>query len=74
MSEVRRGSRGCGCTTACQREERLWQSPTSGLEENVAGLLCYVLGWVTGLIFFLIDKRPFVKFHAAQSIVHVGCD
>jgi|SRR5580692_6492326 uncharacterized membrane protein len=43
-------------------------SPTSGLEENVAGLLCYVLGWVTGLIFFVIDKRPFVKFHAAQSI------
>jgi uncharacterized membrane protein len=38
------------------------------LEENVAGLLCYVLGWVTGLIFFLIDKRPFVRFHAIQSI------
>ena len=43
-------------------------SPTAGLEENVAGLLCYVLGWVTGLIFFLIDKRPFVRFHAIQSI------
>jgi uncharacterized membrane protein len=41
---------------------------TAGMEENVAGLLCYILGWVTGLIFFLIDKRPFVKFHAAQSI------
>ena len=45
---------------------------TSGLEENVAGLLCYVLGWVTGLIFFIIDKRPFVKFHAAQSMVVFG--
>jgi uncharacterized membrane protein len=43
-------------------------SPTEGLEENVAGLLCYILGWVTGLIFFLIDKRPFVRFHALQSI------
>ena len=43
-------------------------SGTSGLEENVAGLLTYILGWVTGLIFFLIDKRPFVRFHAAQSI------
>ena len=43
-------------------------SPTEGLQENVAGLLCYILGWVTGLIFLLIDKRPFVKFHAAQSI------
>ena len=47
-------------------------SPTSGIEENVAGLLCYVLGWVTGIIFLLIDKRPFVRFHAAQSIVVFG--
>lgn len=45
---------------------------TSGIEENVAGLLCYVLGWVTGIIFLLIDKRPFVKFHAAQAIVVFG--
>jgi uncharacterized membrane protein len=45
---------------------------TSGIEENIAGLLCYVLGWVTGILFLLIDKRPFVKFHAAQSIVVFG--
>jgi uncharacterized membrane protein len=44
----------------------------SGLAENVAGLLCYVLGWVTGLIFFSIDKRPSVQFHAKQSIVVFG--
>lgn len=43
-------------------------SPTEGLQENVAGLLCYVLGWITGLVFLLIDKRPFVRFHAVQSI------
>ena len=42
------------------------------MSENVAGLLCYVLGWVTGIIFFLIDKRPFVRFHAAQSMVVFG--
>ncbi|HTQ61149.1 MAG TPA: DUF4870 domain-containing protein [Candidatus Solibacter sp.] len=41
---------------------------TAGMEENVAGLLCYLVGWITGLIFLLIDKRPFVKFHGAQSI------
>ncbi|MGB6496691.1 MAG: hypothetical protein WBF09_06825, partial [Candidatus Acidiferrum sp.] len=41
---------------------------TSGMDENVAALVSYILGWVTGLIFLLIDKRPFVKFHAAQSI------
>jgi uncharacterized membrane protein len=45
---------------------------TSGLQENVAGLLCYLLGWLTGIIFLLIDKRPFVRFHAAQSIVVFG--
>jgi uncharacterized membrane protein len=45
---------------------------TSGLAENVAGLLCYALGWLTGIIFLLIDKRPFVRFHAAQSIVVFG--
>jgi uncharacterized membrane protein len=44
----------------------------TGLAENVAGLLSYVLGWVTGLVFFLIDKRPFVRFHAAQSMVVFG--
>ena len=43
-------------------------SATAGMDENVAGLLSYLIGWVTGLIFLLIDKRPFVKFHAAQSI------
>jgi uncharacterized membrane protein len=47
-------------------------STQSGLSENVAGLLCYLLGWITGLIFFLTDKRPFVRFHAAQSIVVFG--
>src|SRR5271170_1046382 len=44
----------------------------SQMAENVAGLLCYLLGWVTGLIFYFIDKRPFVRFHAAQSIVVFG--
>jgi uncharacterized membrane protein len=45
---------------------------STGLQENVAGLLSYLLGWLTGIIFLLIDKRPFVRFHAAQSIVVFG--
>lgn len=44
----------------------------SGMAENVAGGLSYVFGWLTGIIFLLIDKRPFVRFHAAQSIVVFG--
>jgi len=48
------------------------QSMDTGMTENVAALLSYLLGWVTGIIFLLIDKRPFVRFHAAQSIVVFG--
>jgi uncharacterized membrane protein len=47
-------------------------SAQSGLSENAAGALSYALGWITGIIFFLIDKRPSVRFHAAQSIVLFG--
>jgi uncharacterized membrane protein len=45
---------------------------TAGLEENVAGTLAYSLGWITGIVFLLIDKRHSVRFHAAQSIVVFG--
>lgn len=41
----------------------------SGLDENVAGALSYLLGIVTGVVFYAIDDRAFVRFHAAQSIV-----
>jgi uncharacterized membrane protein len=47
-------------------------STTSGLDEKVAATLSYALGWITGLIFFFTDKRPYVRFHAAQSIVVFG--
>jgi uncharacterized membrane protein len=44
-----------------------------GMEENVASLLCYVLGWITGIIFFLVEKEnKTVRFHAMQSIVVFG--
>jgi uncharacterized membrane protein len=42
----------------------------SGMAENVASGLSYVLTWLTGLIFYLVDKRPEVRFHAMQSIVY----
>jgi uncharacterized membrane protein len=62
----------CGATVGGASPSTPAASSQSGLAENVAGLLCYVLGWITGLIFFLTDKRPFVRFHAAQSIVVFG--
>jgi uncharacterized membrane protein len=45
---------------------------SSGLSENAAACLSYALGWITGIIFYLIDRRPYVRFHAAQSIVTFG--
>ena len=46
---------------------------STGLEENVAGLLCYVALWISGLVFFLIEKEnKFVRFHALQSIIVFG--
>ncbi len=46
---------------------------STGLTENVAGLLCYLAGWVTGLVFLLIEKEnKVVRFHAKQSIIVFG--
>jgi uncharacterized membrane protein len=46
---------------------------TTGMQANVAALVSYVLGWITGLIFFLIEKdNKFVRFHALQSIIVFG--
>ena len=45
----------------------------TGIEANVAGLFAYVVCWITGLIFFLIEKdNKFVRFHALQSIIVFG--
>ena len=46
---------------------------STGIQPNVAALLSYVLGWITGLVFYLIEKEnKFVRFHAFQSIVVFG--
>jgi uncharacterized membrane protein len=43
---------------------------TLGLDANIEGSLCYVLGWITGIIFVLLEKKnEFVRFHAMQSLV-----
>ena len=43
---------------------------STGLDENVAALLSYIFGWVSGLIFFLIEKDSrLVRFHAMQAIL-----
>ena len=43
---------------------------STGLDENIAALLSYVFGWVSGLVFFLIEKESrLVRFHAMQSLL-----
>ncbi|MCJ8007487.1 DUF4870 domain-containing protein [Lederbergia wuyishanensis] len=42
---------------------------STGLSENVAGLLCYLFWFVGGIVFLLIEKENrFIRFHAMQSI------
>jgi uncharacterized membrane protein len=43
----------------------------AGLQENVAGALCYLVGFITGILFLVLEpysKNPRVRFHAFQSI------
>lgn len=41
---------------------------STGLDQNLAGALTYLFGFITGIIFLVIEKKsPFVRFHAAQS-------
>ena len=44
-----------------------------GMQPNLAGLLCYFFGFITGLVFYFVEKKnKFVRFHAMQSIVVFG--
>lgn len=48
-------------------------STSTGLQPNIAGLLCYVGGWVSGIILLVLErKNRWVRFHAVQSIVVFG--
>ena len=46
---------------------------STGIQENVAGLLSYFAGWITGLVFILLEQEnKFIRFHAMQSIIVFG--
>jgi len=55
-----------------QREDSI-EDTSTGLKQNDAGLLCYVGGWITGVVFLIIEKKNrLVRFHAMQSLVTFG--
>ena len=40
-----------------------------GIDENLEGALCYFLGFLTGVLFLILEKdNKFIRFHAMQSI------
>jgi len=46
-------------------------SATTAMASNIAGLLSYVLGFLSGIFFLVVEpykRDPFVRFHAFQSI------
>ena len=46
---------------------------TTGLDERLAGVLCYSVWWVTGGLFLLLERQhQIIRFHAAQSLILFG--
>ncbi len=42
----------------------------TGLPQNMAGALAYLLGPITGILFLVVEKENrFVRFHAMQSTI-----
>jgi uncharacterized membrane protein len=56
--------------TPTEAAAKLEAETTVDMSPNLAGFLCYVAGWITGIVFVLLEKKnTFVKFHAWQSIM-----
>ena len=50
------------------------EKTSTGLDANVAAAISYLVGFVTGIIFLVVEKENrFVRFHAMQStLLYVG--
>lgn len=56
-----------------QPQEPRKPATSTGLEENVAALLCYVGWWVSGIVLLIIEnENQRIRFHAFQSIIVFG--
>lgn len=60
-------------TTPAEVAPKPESESSTGMSANIAGLLCYVAGWITGIVFVVLEKKSaFVRFHAWQSIMTFG--
>lgn len=49
------------------------ETSSTGLPPHAAAALSYLAWWLSGLLFFLVERENrFVKFHAAQALVGLG--
>lgn len=70
-AEVARKSLSTSSPVSVSSKEE--KKSSTGLEPNLAALLSYVLGWVTGLVFILVEQEDkYVRFHAFQSLYFFG--
>jgi uncharacterized membrane protein len=61
----------CGRPAVSSAPAPTAQATASGLQPNLAGALCYLMGLITGIFFLVADpykQDRFVRFHAFQSI------
>jgi len=70
-AEIKEGEEFCGeCGAPRQGSTVQTTQKGSWMSENTKGALCYLFGWITGVIFLLVEKdSKFVKFHAVQSVI-----
>jgi uncharacterized membrane protein len=49
------------------------EKTSTGLEANLAAALTYLLGFISGIAFLVLEKENrFVRFHALQSVLAFG--
>jgi uncharacterized membrane protein len=71
--------KSCGATTGASPGSPGSPPPAGSgpMASNVAGVLAYIVGFITGIIFLAIEpykRDTFVRFHAFQSIfLSVAC-
>src|SRR4051794_34074563 len=63
----------CARSSSKMAMPRHTEKTSTGFDANLAAALSYLVGFVTGIIFLLVEKEnKFVRFHAMQSTLLFG--